>query len=66
MSQVNVSPGGTRGDGGGVGAVAAVAAVILVLLALFAIYYLFIGNDGEADVNIDVDGSPTSYVLQRA
>jgi hypothetical protein len=65
MSQVNVNPGDSRGSGGP-GAVAAVAIVVLVLLAIFAAYYLFVGDDGEADIDVNVDGSPTSHVLYRA
>lgn len=63
MSQINVDPGGDRG-GSGVNAVAVVAIVILVLLAFFAVYFLFLGDDGEADINVDV-GSPTTFVNSR-
>jgi hypothetical protein len=60
VSQVNIDPGGDRGSSG-VNAVAVVAIVILVILAFLAIYFLFLGDDGDADINVDV-GSPTTYL----
>jgi hypothetical protein len=60
VSQVNIEPGGDRG-GSGVNAVAVVAIVILVILAFLAVYFLFLGDDGDADINVDI-GSPTSLV----
>lgn len=63
MAQINVDPGHDSG-GSGVNAVAIVAILILVLLAFAAVYFLFMGDDG-ADVNIDVDASPVTYIHHR-
>ena len=61
MSQINIDPGGDRG-GSGVNAVAIVAIVILVILAFLAVYFLFLGDDGNADIDVDVDASPVTYI----
>lgn len=63
MAQVNVDPGHDSG-GSGVNAVAIVAILILVGLAFLAVYFLFMGSDG-ADVDVNVDASPVTYIYHR-